>query len=174
MANVKWSLRYLNLHQIVAVKNISRSYNSPLFLQKKKKPTELSNLNSLTKLHFFKYYLESFPDVELPSTLKSLLVNHCSAIRSIPDRFIIGCSKSLQVLWIDHCPNLVCLPSTLSTLESLQTLHIQRCGSIHELPTITGSGPNYLTNLSALKMYECGPLECLPVRIHKATTLHTL
>uniref|UniRef100_A0A7N0RD24 Uncharacterized protein n=1 Tax=Kalanchoe fedtschenkoi TaxID=63787 RepID=A0A7N0RD24_KALFE len=89
--------------------------------------TELSNLNSLTKLNLFEYYLESLPDVELPSTLKSLTFAHCSAIRSIPDRFLSGCSTSLQLLRIVNCPNLACLPPSLSTFESLRTLHVDRC-----------------------------------------------
>uniref|UniRef100_A0A7N0REW8 Uncharacterized protein n=1 Tax=Kalanchoe fedtschenkoi TaxID=63787 RepID=A0A7N0REW8_KALFE len=138
--------------------------------------TELSNLNSLTKLGFCGYgALESFPDVELPSTLKSLRVEDCSAIRSIPDRFLSGCSKSLQELQIIDCRSLECLPSTLSTLESLQTLHIYGCHSIHRWPSISSSsGPNYLTNLSSLYISNCRALECLPDGFHKATALHIL
>uniref|UniRef100_A0A7N0SWC5 NB-ARC domain-containing protein n=1 Tax=Kalanchoe fedtschenkoi TaxID=63787 RepID=A0A7N0SWC5_KALFE len=135
--------------------------------------TELSNLQSVTKLQFFNYALESFPDVQLPSTLKSLRVEGCSAIRSIPDRFLSGCSKSLQELWVFRCRNLKCLPSTLSTLESLQMLHIYGCDSIHRWPSLSSSAPNYLTNLSDLKIYNCGALECLPDEFHKATTLRT-
>uniref|UniRef100_A0A7N0RFK8 Uncharacterized protein n=1 Tax=Kalanchoe fedtschenkoi TaxID=63787 RepID=A0A7N0RFK8_KALFE len=138
--------------------------------------TELSKLNSLTELKFYECgALESFPDVELPSILKSLTVDYCSAIRSIPDRFLSGCSKSLQELQIIDCRSLECLPSTLSTLESLQTLHIYGCHSIHRWPSISSSsGPNYLTNLSSLHIYSCRALECLPDGFHRATALHIL
>uniref|UniRef100_A0A7N0RDH5 Uncharacterized protein n=1 Tax=Kalanchoe fedtschenkoi TaxID=63787 RepID=A0A7N0RDH5_KALFE len=136
--------------------------------------TELSNLNSLTKLEFYECgALESLPDVALPSTLKYLTVYRCSALRNIPDRLLSRCSESLQELRIDNCRSLMCLPSTLSTLLSLQTLHISGCDGIHQLPTIYGSAPNYLTNLSDLRISDCGALECLPDGFHKATTLHT-
>uniref|UniRef100_A0A7N0VFE3 NB-ARC domain-containing protein n=1 Tax=Kalanchoe fedtschenkoi TaxID=63787 RepID=A0A7N0VFE3_KALFE len=137
--------------------------------------TELRNHNCLTKLGFYECgALESFPDAELPSTLKSLTLAHCSPIISIPDRFLSGCSKSLKELWIDNCPNLACLAPSLLTLESLQRLDIQKCCSIRQLPSTTTSGPNYLKNLSYLRISDCRALECLPVGFHKATTLHTL
>uniref|UniRef100_A0A7N0VLY3 CC-NBS-LRR protein n=1 Tax=Kalanchoe fedtschenkoi TaxID=63787 RepID=A0A7N0VLY3_KALFE len=73
------------------------------------------------------------------------------------------------------CPSLECLPSTLSTLESLQTLHIYGCDRIHRWPSLSSiSGLHYLTNLSDLEINECGALECLPEGCHKATALHTL
>uniref|UniRef100_A0A7N0RDU7 Uncharacterized protein n=1 Tax=Kalanchoe fedtschenkoi TaxID=63787 RepID=A0A7N0RDU7_KALFE len=137
--------------------------------------TELGNLQSVTKLQLFNYALDSLPDVQLPSTLKSLAFNDCSALRNIPDRFLSGCSKSLQELWIFRCRNLECLPSTLSTLESLQTLRISSCGRIHRWPSLSSSsGPNYLTNLSSLYIFNCRALECLPDGFHKATALHIL
>uniref|UniRef100_A0A7N0RD50 Uncharacterized protein n=1 Tax=Kalanchoe fedtschenkoi TaxID=63787 RepID=A0A7N0RD50_KALFE len=137
---------------------------------------ELSNLNSLTRLELYECgALESFPDVQLlPSTLKSLTVNDCFALRNIPDRFLSGCSKSLQHLRIFLCGSLECLPSTLSTLESLQTLHIHGCDRIHQWPRVSSSGPNYLTKLSTLMIYNCEALECLPDEFQKATTLRSL
>uniref|UniRef100_A0A7N0VHA8 NB-ARC domain-containing protein n=1 Tax=Kalanchoe fedtschenkoi TaxID=63787 RepID=A0A7N0VHA8_KALFE len=137
--------------------------------------TEISKLSRLTKLQFSPCYdLDSFPDVELPSILKFLRIEMCYALKTIPDRFLKGCSESLQDLWISECFNLECLPSTLSTLESLQTLHIDRCFSIHRWPNISRSGPNYLTNLSDLHISNCHALECLPDGFHKAAALHTL
>uniref|UniRef100_A0A7N0RFL4 Uncharacterized protein n=1 Tax=Kalanchoe fedtschenkoi TaxID=63787 RepID=A0A7N0RFL4_KALFE len=137
--------------------------------------TELGNLQSVTQLQLFNYALDSLPDVALPSTLKSLRFNGCSTLRNIPDQFLSGCSKSLWDLWIDNCPNLECLPSTLPTLEYLQTLRISSCDRIHRWPSISSSsGPNYLTNLSSLHIYNCRALECLPDGFHKATALHIL
>uniref|UniRef100_A0A7N0RFI9 Uncharacterized protein n=1 Tax=Kalanchoe fedtschenkoi TaxID=63787 RepID=A0A7N0RFI9_KALFE len=136
--------------------------------------TELSNLHSLTKLDLSSLVLESFPDVELPSTLKSLSLADCVALRSIPDRLLSACSKSLRELCIGNCPNLASLPSSLSTLHSLQRLYINNCDGIRQLPTISSSGPNYLTSLSILNIFDCGALECLPDGFHKATTLREL
>uniref|UniRef100_A0A7N0REW0 Uncharacterized protein n=1 Tax=Kalanchoe fedtschenkoi TaxID=63787 RepID=A0A7N0REW0_KALFE len=136
--------------------------------------TELSNLSSLTKLELYQYASESLPDVELPSTLKSLTVGICFSLRTVPDRFLSSCMKSLQELWVIECDYLVCLPSSLSTLESLEILSIRKCGSIRQFPILTRSGLYCLTSLSSLWISDCRGLECLPDGLHKATTLLSL
>uniref|UniRef100_A0A7N0RHA9 Uncharacterized protein n=1 Tax=Kalanchoe fedtschenkoi TaxID=63787 RepID=A0A7N0RHA9_KALFE len=110
--------------------------------------THFSNLSgAITNLEFCNCRsLESFPDVELPSTLRSLQITWCHSLKTISDRFLNGCSNSLQVLDIQYCGNLVCLPQSLSTFQSIQKL----------------------------VLCNCDALECLPDGFHKATTLRTL
>uniref|UniRef100_A0A7N0RDJ2 Uncharacterized protein n=1 Tax=Kalanchoe fedtschenkoi TaxID=63787 RepID=A0A7N0RDJ2_KALFE len=103
--------------------------------------------------------------------LEDVQIESCPQLTKIP-----YCFPSLSRLLIESCDNLVkfaIISSTLSTLLSLQTLHINGCNGIRQLPTIYGSGPNYLTNLSDLRISDCGALECLPDGFHKAATLHT-
>uniref|UniRef100_A0A7N0RG33 NB-ARC domain-containing protein n=1 Tax=Kalanchoe fedtschenkoi TaxID=63787 RepID=A0A7N0RG33_KALFE len=112
--------------------------------------THFSNLSGalITNLVFYQCRaLESFPpNLELPSTLQSLQITHCNALTTISDRLLSGCSNSLQVLRIETCRKLLCLPQSLSTSQSIQKL----------------------------SLFYCDALECLPDGFHRATTLRTL
>uniref|UniRef100_A0A7N0RG38 NB-ARC domain-containing protein n=1 Tax=Kalanchoe fedtschenkoi TaxID=63787 RepID=A0A7N0RG38_KALFE len=92
--------------------------------------TYFSNLNApITSLEFSSCQVgESFPpDVELPSTLQSLKITWCFDLTTISDQFLSGCSNSLQELTIEYCDDLVCLPRSLSTLQSLRILSLLEC-----------------------------------------------
>uniref|UniRef100_A0A7N0ZZ96 NB-ARC domain-containing protein n=1 Tax=Kalanchoe fedtschenkoi TaxID=63787 RepID=A0A7N0ZZ96_KALFE len=122
--------------------------------------THFCNLSAtLTNLEFFNCHaLEAFPpDVELPSTLQFLKITSCNALTTIPDRFLGGCSNSLQVLAIDDCPNLVCLPQSLSTLQSIQKLHLRHCDALESLP----DGFHKATALRTLYLDTCPKLVVL-------------
>uniref|UniRef100_A0A7N0U4J9 Uncharacterized protein n=1 Tax=Kalanchoe fedtschenkoi TaxID=63787 RepID=A0A7N0U4J9_KALFE len=119
--------------------------------------THFSNLSGalITNLVFYECRaLESFPDVELPSTLRSLQITSCHALTTISDRFLSGCSNSLRELIIDDCSNLVCLPRSLSTLRSIQKLDISDCNAMKSLP----DGFHRAATLRTLCLWECPKL----------------
>uniref|UniRef100_A0A7N0U2Q3 NB-ARC domain-containing protein n=1 Tax=Kalanchoe fedtschenkoi TaxID=63787 RepID=A0A7N0U2Q3_KALFE len=126
--------------------------------------THFSNLSGalITDLEFFKCHaLEAFPpDVELPSTLQSLQIWKCDALKTISDRFLNGCSNSLQELTIEYCRSLVCLPQSLSVLQSIKKLQISCCGALESLP----DGFHNATTLRILSLQNCPklvvPKEC--------------
>uniref|UniRef100_A0A7N0SWW5 Uncharacterized protein n=1 Tax=Kalanchoe fedtschenkoi TaxID=63787 RepID=A0A7N0SWW5_KALFE len=119
--------------------------------------THFSNLSgAITHLELCECRaLESFPpDLELPSTLKSLHIAFCHALTTISDRFFSGCSNCLRVLTIRYCGNLVCLPQSLPTFQSIQNLDIRDCKALESLP----DGFHRATSLRTLTLWECPKL----------------
>uniref|UniRef100_A0A7N0TXZ7 NB-ARC domain-containing protein n=1 Tax=Kalanchoe fedtschenkoi TaxID=63787 RepID=A0A7N0TXZ7_KALFE len=123
--------------------------------------THFSHLSGalITKLEFLNCpALESFPpDVELPSTLQSLHISYCNALTTISDRFLNGCSNSLQELTIGSCWNLVCLPQSLSTFQSIHKLDLRYCDALESLP----DGFHKATSLRTLSLDRCPKLVVL-------------
>uniref|UniRef100_A0A7N0ZX37 NB-ARC domain-containing protein n=1 Tax=Kalanchoe fedtschenkoi TaxID=63787 RepID=A0A7N0ZX37_KALFE len=77
-----------------------------------------------------------------------------SDILNISDRFFSGCSNCLRVLTIRYCGNLVCLPQSLPTFQSIQNLDIRDCKALESLP----DGFHRATSLRTLTLLECPKL----------------
>ncbi|KAK9740592.1 hypothetical protein RND81_03G046500 [Saponaria officinalis] len=65
---------------------------------------------------------------------------------------------NLSELTIDHCTDLVNLPTTVCKLQSLRTLSITNCHNLRELPFDLGM----LDSLKILRVYSCPSLKTLP------------
>lgn len=134
--------------------------------------TKICQLVSLTELSLVNcHVLELFPDSEAPSTLKQLSIADCNTLRTISDKFLTGCRRSLQHLKIDTCQNLICLPTTFLALESLKYLSIVKCPLIENLSSNSGFVFN---NLSELYISDCAAFKSLPDRFCDFTTLQEL
>ncbi|KAL3533618.1 hypothetical protein ACH5RR_007139 [Cinchona calisaya] len=71
--------------------------------------------------------LVSFPDKELPATLKCLIISSNSSLMSLgPNQMILKSLTSLGDLYIDNCPRLQSLPEGGFSI-SLQHLRIEGC-----------------------------------------------
>ncbi|KAK9136445.1 hypothetical protein Syun_015775 [Stephania yunnanensis] len=64
----------------------------------------------------------------------------------------------LSELTIDHCVNVVELPSSICSIASLQSLAVSNCHDLIELPSELGR----LKSLRALRLYACPALKELP------------
>ncbi|MBA0745822.1 hypothetical protein Gogos_008381 [Gossypium gossypioides] len=67
----------------------------------------------------------------------------------------------LSELIIDHCHDLIKLPSSICEVNSLQNLSITNCHRLCELPADLGM----LKKLQVLRLYACPELKMLPPRI---------
>ncbi|VVB13236.1 unnamed protein product [Arabis nemorensis] len=68
---------------------------------------------------------------------------------------------NLSDLTVDHCEDLVVLPSTVCGITSLKSISITNCPRISELP----KNLSKLTALQLLSLYACPELKSLPVEI---------
>uniref|UniRef100_A0A7N0RD59 R13L1/DRL21-like LRR repeat region domain-containing protein n=1 Tax=Kalanchoe fedtschenkoi TaxID=63787 RepID=A0A7N0RD59_KALFE len=75
--------------------------------------------------------------------------------------------QALEDLQIRTCPELTKIPYCFPSLSGLL---IESCDNLVKFEI----GPNYLTKLSTLMIYNCEALECLPDEFQKATTLRSL
>uniref|UniRef100_A0A7N0TXA2 Disease resistance protein n=1 Tax=Kalanchoe fedtschenkoi TaxID=63787 RepID=A0A7N0TXA2_KALFE len=151
--------------------NLSHLQISSCYFQTSAKVlTYFFNLNApITSLEFSVcYVVESFPpDVELPSTLQSLKITSCHALTTISGEFLSSCSNSLRELTIENCDNLVCLPRSLSTLQSLRILSLLECP---KLVILKDCGlPTALTHLT---IKNCDEMKAVSnLRLTKLTSL---
>ncbi|XP_024196334.1 TMV resistance protein N [Rosa chinensis] len=123
------------------------------------------NMKNLLELH-----LDGTAIVELPTSIKHLtslsLLNlkDCKLLQSLPD--VICTSTSLQTLILQGCSNLCQLPENLGSLECLKVLDISRSAIRQVPPSI-----QFLKNLTGLSCAGCRDLPaersswCLPTFI---------
>ncbi|RZB47799.1 putative disease resistance protein RGA4 [Glycine soja] len=144
--------------------------------------SEITNLILLAYLYIgSSHNMESiFGGVKFPA-LKSLLVDDCHSLKSLPldvtnfpeleTLLVIDCVNLDLDLWKDHheeqspmlklkcvafrdCDNLEMLPEWLSTLTNLKTLAISDCPKLISLP----DNIHHLTALEHLNIYGCPEL----------------
>uniref|UniRef100_A0A7N0VA54 NB-ARC domain-containing protein n=1 Tax=Kalanchoe fedtschenkoi TaxID=63787 RepID=A0A7N0VA54_KALFE len=98
-----------------------------------------------------------FPSLTLPPTLHSLKIIFCKGLKTISDEFLGKCSDSLRELTIGQCPDLVRLPRSLSTFQSIQKLHLSYCDALESLPDMFHKA----TSLRTLLLSDCPKLVIL-------------
>ncbi|PSS09930.1 Disease resistance protein [Actinidia chinensis var. chinensis] len=119
----------------------------------------------------------------LPSTLRTLFIDGCDSLQSLPELMMLN---NLEELWVVYCSALTCLcpgaglPSTLKKLfiyrcekleavleegmtincSSLESIDISSCDNLKTLPDVIQN--HDLRNLNRLFIKDCDNLESLP------------
>jgi len=132
---------------------------------------ELPCLGHMNRLQYL--YLWSLSDLaKLPSSignltgLRDLRIVSCRMIMELPT---IEGLMSLETLHIESCDTLRELPASIDALMVLQTLHLNLLPNLKALPVSIGA----LIALTNLNVYFCG-LTDLPSSIESLTALRTL
>ncbi|KAK8700218.1 hypothetical protein V6N13_018619 [Hibiscus sabdariffa] len=103
------------------------------------------------------------------SSLKCLILHHCSQLESLP-RGLQNLS-CLETLRLYGCESLISLAvNGLQDLSSLSSLEIQSCGKLTSLP----ESIQHLSSLWYLSIANCERLSCLPNEIQHLTSLSKL
>ncbi|KAL6327664.1 hypothetical protein AAG906_022227 [Vitis piasezkii] len=136
--------------------------------------------------------LRCFPNGELPTTLKSVWIEDCENLESLPERMMHHNSTCcLELLTIRNCSSLKSfstreLPSTLKTLEicgcpDLESMSENMCPNNSALDNLVLEGypnlkilPECLHSLKSLRIINCEGLECFPARGLSTPTLTSL
>ncbi|XP_058222894.1 putative disease resistance RPP13-like protein 1 [Rhododendron vialii] len=172
------------LHYLMMLEHLEITYCEKL----ERLPRGLHNLKYLQDLIIFDCpCLISFPKEGLPSTLTTLRIRDCVALRSVPEcpsLTYLSCSKTglpptLKSLWLYNCRN---LESVLAeegmkiNCPSLEYVSINSCKSLKSLPDLMQNNYNggFLRNLRQWKIYDCDNLECIPEGWFTATNLREL
>ncbi|KAG5539189.1 hypothetical protein RHGRI_019676 [Rhododendron griersonianum] len=165
-------------------------------------PRRLHNLKYLQDLIISHCpFLISFPKEGLPSTLTTLCITNCDALRSVPELTMLNSLEILDVSWCPSLTYLSCsktgLPPTLKSLRlyncrnldsilaeegmkincpSLEYVSIRSCESLKSLPDLRQNNYNgeCLRNLSQLWIYDCDNVESIPEGWFTATNLRDL
>ncbi|XP_077237407.1 disease resistance protein RPS6-like [Tasmannia lanceolata] len=167
------------------------------------KEVSLQDLPSLQRLEILNCQkLESLGDGEggLPTTLKSLEIDGCSNLKSMPTRLEnltslvklsivtqlpffsqeLALPTTIEVLKIFSCDNLMslpkgCLSSLVKNLTSLKTLMIRECPQLHSLFLDDEYNDDWLpTTLNTLEICTRPNLKSLPMGMRSLTTLTEL
>ncbi|XP_031736894.1 TMV resistance protein N [Cucumis sativus] len=110
--------------------------------------------------------LEKIPDFPATSNLEELYLNNCTNLRTIP-KSVVSLGK-LLTLDLDHCSNLIKLPSYLM-LKSLKVLKLAYCKKLEKLPDFSTA-----SNLEKLYLKECTNLRMIHDSIGSLSKLVTL
>uniref|UniRef100_A0A9I9CIX4 TIR domain-containing protein n=1 Tax=Cucumis melo TaxID=3656 RepID=A0A9I9CIX4_CUCME len=110
--------------------------------------------------------LEKIPDFPATSNLEELYLNNCTNLRIIP-KSVVSLGK-LLTLDLDHCSNLIKLPSYLM-LKSLKVLKLSYCKKLEKLPDFSTA-----SNLEKLYLKECTNLKMIHDSIGCLSKLVTL
>lgn len=145
-----------NMPKLRALIVINHSNNSAL-----ENFSVFTNLANLRSLWLEKVTIPQFSEAPIP--LKNLRkmsivlckVSSCLGEADIDLHQLFPC---LSELTIDHCDDLVELPSSICGMHSLKTLSVTNCHGLSELPADLGK----LKNLLILRLYACPTLETLP------------
>ncbi|KHN12752.1 Putative disease resistance protein [Glycine soja] len=116
----------------------------------------LSNLRSL--------WLEKVSTPELSSivleNLGKLFIVLCKVNNSLVEKEVdlAQVFPNLLELTLDHCDDLIQLPSSICGMKSLQNLSLTNCHNLTQLPVELGK----LRSLEILRLYACPDLKTLP------------
>ncbi|CAK7347608.1 unnamed protein product [Dovyalis caffra] len=120
-----------------------------------------SNLAHLRSLWLEKVSFARLSESTLPlKNLRKISLILCKINNSL-DESVIDLSHifpSLSELTIDHCEDLVQLPSSICRMHSLKSLSITNCHNLEKLPPNMGN----LKYLQILRLYACPSLKTLP------------
>uniref|UniRef100_A0A7N0TXH1 NB-ARC domain-containing protein n=1 Tax=Kalanchoe fedtschenkoi TaxID=63787 RepID=A0A7N0TXH1_KALFE len=132
--------------------------------------TYFSNLNApITSLEFSSCYdVESFPDVELPNSLQELTIEYCDDLVCLPRS--LSTLQSLRILSLEKCPKLEVLKEC-GFPTALTHLTIRNCDEMKAVSNLRLTKLTSLTHLELEKFPETSRLEagCLPVSIEELT-----
>ncbi|KAL9429691.1 hypothetical protein AB3S75_031501 [Citrus x aurantiifolia] len=118
-----------------------------------KLPQALLTLSSLTDMKILGCAsLVSFPEVALPSQLRTVRIQECNALKSLPEAWMHNSNSSLESLEIRSCNSLVevALPS------QLRSVVIQECNALESLPEAWMQNSN--SSLESLRIKRCDSL----------------
>ncbi|KAG5539258.1 hypothetical protein RHGRI_019721 [Rhododendron griersonianum] len=144
-------LPYMMLLEYLKIKNCEKM---------EKLPRGLHNLRSLQGLIIGKCpCLISFPKTGLPSTLRTLRIKYCDALRSLPELMMLN---SLEELWVGNCPSLTYLSSSRTGLpRNLKKMYIRGCAKLETVLAEEGMKIN-CTSLESFEIHQCESLKSLP------------
>ncbi|KAF7138328.1 hypothetical protein RHSIM_Rhsim07G0071000 [Rhododendron simsii] len=146
-------LPYMLLLEYLAIRNCEKM---------EKLPRGLHNFRSLQDLIIDACpCIISFPKTGLPSTLRTLHIECCDALRSLPELMMLnsleelennfdgGCLKNLSNLMIEDCENVESIPEGWFTATNLRELQVKGCKKLNGLPH---HAYNNLTSLQSLRI----------------------
>ncbi|KAG5539268.1 hypothetical protein RHGRI_019731 [Rhododendron griersonianum] len=144
-------LPYMMLLEYLEIKNCEKM---------EKLPRGLHNLRSLQELIIYTCpCIISFPKTGLPSTLRTLRIESCDALRSLPELMMLNSLEKLEVMW---CPLLTYLSSSRTGLPcNLKKMYIEGCAKLESVLVEEGMKMNY-TSLESFEIWCCGSLKSLP------------
>lgn len=120
-----------------------------------------SNLVNLRSLWLEKVAVPQLSSATVPlKHLKKMSIILCRINKSF-DESVVDLPRAfphLVELTIDHCVDLVELPSSICGMHSLKTLSITNCDNLRQLPAEMGK----LQCLQILRLYSCPTLKTLP------------
>ncbi|KAJ8771563.1 hypothetical protein K2173_026740 [Erythroxylum novogranatense] len=97
--------------------------------------------------------------------------SECTApLKNLRKLSLVLCKLEGFELTIDHCDDLVELPSSICQIHSLKTLSITNCHNLHQLPENLGD----VKWLLILRLYACPALPVLPARMCELCRLNYL
>ncbi|KDO37367.1 hypothetical protein CISIN_1g006296mg [Citrus sinensis] len=145
-----------------------------------KLPQSSLSLSSLKEIEIYGCSsLVSFPEVALPSKLKTIKIREYDALKSLPEAWTCDTNSSLETLYIEHCRTLTYLAG-VQLPRSLKRLDILSCDNIRTLTVEEGiqssSGSRRHTSylLEKLEIWNCRSLTCIFSKNELPATLESL
>lgn len=132
-----------------------------------------ANLTNLRSLWFEKISVPQLPETTSPlQNLHKVSLILCKINDSL-DESVVNLPHlfpRLSELTIDHCVDLIELPSSICQMHKLKTLSVTNCHRLRELPPELGK----LTCLQILRIYACPSLRHLPDGVCSLVSLEYL
>ncbi|CAB4261491.1 unnamed protein product [Prunus armeniaca] len=133
----------------------------------------IEGLRSLTRLEsmkigLFSEELDSFPDFELPSQIRTLEIRGWPKLKSLPQQ-IQHLTTSLTTWEIESFDGVEALPEWLGNLTSLTHLSIKECKNLMYMPSL-----QRVVGLRELVIDNCQALSSWPSGLEYCTSLSTL
>ncbi|KAH9734037.1 putative disease resistance protein [Citrus sinensis] len=120
-------------------------------------PQALLTLSSLTEMRISGCAsLVSFPQAALPSHLRTVKIEDCNALESLPEAWMHNSNSSLESLKIRNCNSLVSFPE-VALPSQLRTVKIEYCNALISLPEAWMQNSN--TSLESLRIKGCDSLK---------------
>uniref|UniRef100_A0A6N2N9M4 RPW8 domain-containing protein n=1 Tax=Salix viminalis TaxID=40686 RepID=A0A6N2N9M4_SALVM len=120
-----------------------------------------SNLANLKSLWLEKVSVSQLSEFTIPlKKIRKMSLILCKIHNSLEESVVDLSQKfpCLSELTIDHCEDLIQLPSSISRMQSLKSLSITNCHNLEKLPPYLGN----LKSLQILRLSACPSLKMLP------------
>ncbi|KAH9684424.1 putative disease resistance RPP13-like protein 1 [Citrus sinensis] len=147
-----------------------------------KLPQSSLSLSSLREIEIYQCSsLVSFPEVALPSKLKTIHISSCDALKLLPEAWMCDTNSSLEILEILSCRSLTYIAG-VQLPPSLKMLYIHNCDNLRTLTVEEGiqsssssSSRRYTSSLlEGLHISECPSLTCIFSKNELPATLESL